>query len=56
MIRIKNTLNQNDLIYINSFVIANEVQLLLCEKRTGKIILIPYNQYVKENFKVEFAL
>ena len=53
MIKIKNTLIQTDLVYINSYVIDNKVHLLLYNEHDGKLVEMPYNNYVQRNYRVK---
>lgn len=53
MIKIKNTLIQTDLVYINSYVVDNKVYLLLYDEHDGKLVEMPYNNYVQRNYRVK---
>lgn len=53
MIKIKNTLIETDLVYVNSYVISNKVYLLLYDEHDGKLIEMPYNNYVQRNYRVK---
>ena len=41
MITLRNKNTKNELIYLNSFIVDGKVLLLLAEKLSGKIILLP---------------
>lgn len=45
MITLRNKNTRNELIYLNSFIIDGKVLLLLAEKISGKIILLPKDNY-----------
>ena len=53
MIKIKNTLIQTDLVYLNSFVIDNKVHLLLYDEHDGQLMQMPYNSYVQRNYRIK---
>lgn len=42
-----------DLVYVNSYVINNKVYLLLYDEHDGKLIEMPYNNYVQRNYRVK---
>ena len=45
MITLRNKNTRNELVYLNSFIIDGKVLLLLAEKNSGKIILLPKDNY-----------
>jgi len=45
MIEVQNKRTKNGLIYLNSFLIDGKVQLLLIEKISKQIILVPKENY-----------
>ena len=45
MIEVQNKRTKNTLIYLNSFLIDGKIQLLLMEKISKQIILVPKDNY-----------